>query len=72
MRVCNCGNEVEEERVELLNSFICSGCAKRVDVSNVKAHVFYNSDGTSEMVVMDEKSWEKANKDMRARAAAHL
>lgn len=72
MVICSCGKEVEEERVELLNSPICSVCAKRVDVSNVKAHVFYSSDGTSELVIMDERAWTKANKDMKARAVAHL
>lgn len=72
MRKCACGNEVEEERIELLDSLMCSKCAKLVNQPTIKAHVFYNNDGTSEIVPMDEKSWDKANRDMRARAHAHL
>jgi hypothetical protein len=72
MRKCACGKEVEEERVELLNSLMCSQCAKLVNQSTVKAHVFYNNDGTSEIVPMEEKAWNKMNKDIKARTAAHL
>jgi hypothetical protein len=72
MRKCACGQEVEEERVELLDSLMCSKCAKLVVQPAIKAHVFYNNDGTSEIVPMDERAWDKMNKDMRARTAAHL
>ena len=51
---------------------MCSKCAKLVVQPTIKAHVFYNNDGTSEIVSMDERAWIKMNKDMRARTAAHL
>ena len=72
MRLCACGKEVEALRVELLDSLMCSECAKLVAQPHIKAHVFYSNDGTSEIVPMDNAAWEKMNRDMRARAAAHL
>lgn len=56
MRNCKlCKGEVEQARVELLNSFVCSKCANNVKQNKVKGiMVFNHKTGGSVQVVSQE------------------
>lgn len=69
--ICSCGNEVEEERVELLDSKICSECARKAPVEIEMAHTVYNADGTTELVMMNQKNWQAFDRAVRARSNMH-
>lgn len=74
MKCISCAGDVEEERIDLLKSTICSKCAHdgigQEAIS--KAAVIYLPDGTTEISIMDGKTFDEFERARKARANAHL
>lgn len=73
MKCTGCDNEVEEERIELLNSKVCSKCAHSgIAQSDIKGAMIYHPDGTAEVAIMDGQTFSDFEKARKARTNAHL
>lgn len=73
-RLCKCCQaEVEEERVELLDSHVCSTCAKdgQEQEKGLRGATIYDQDGIAEIQLMDARDHEKWLAMVRARDSAH-
>lgn len=72
-RACKgCKKEVEQERIELLDSDICCECAKKgIGQHTLKAATIYDNDGAMELDIMSEKNFETFDKAVKARDSMH-
>ena len=62
MRKCGCGNQVEEERVELLNSTVCSVCAKAgfAQPKSLKGFMIYDHKTAPTICFMSDEQFNYA------------
>ena len=66
-----CKKDIEEERIDLLDSYICAECAnKGAGQETLKAATIY-VDGAVELEIMTEKSFTAFSKAVKTRDNAH-
>lgn len=58
MRKCNrCDNQVEQERIDLLNSVICSSCAKKANTKPVRGIMVYGHKTAGTIQVVSQENF---------------
>lgn len=60
MRNCACGLQVEPERIELLDSYVCAKCAKSgiAQPSTIRGAMVYGHKTAGEIVIMPQSTYE--------------
>ena len=73
MKCACCPNEVEEERIELLDSKVCAKCANSGIAQDdiPRAATIYNEDGTTEVQLMHPKDFEQFKRMVDNRDNSH-
>lgn len=62
MRKCACGNHVEEERIELLDSRVCSACAAKgiAQPAAIKGFMVYDHKTAPDICFMSDRDFAYA------------
>jgi hypothetical protein len=62
MRKCQCGNQVEDERIELLDSRVCSACAAKgiAQPAALKGFMIYDHKTAPTICFMSEEQFKYA------------
>jgi hypothetical protein len=60
---CRCGRDVEQGRIEVLNSDICSECAKRQCTGRKKGIMVWNHKTAPEIQIVSNDTLEQYKKD---------
>jgi hypothetical protein len=62
MRKCQCGNQVEDERIELLDSRVCSACAAKgiAQPAPLKGFMIYDHKTAPTICFMSESQFQQA------------
>lgn len=60
--ICKCGKEVEEARIELLGSSICSTCASRVNTERVCGVMQWSNKTAPTLAIASKETIDMVNR----------